>query len=68
MEHINKGGFLSAIPAIIAAATAAVPIILKGIDSWQNKKANDTLVAERRRLNDALIDEKKRVSDAKIAK
>ncbi len=55
-------------PAIIAVATAAAPIILKGIDSWQNKKANDALVAEWRRLNDALIDEKKGVSDAKIAK
>ncbi len=32
----------------IAAATAAAPIILRGIDSWQNKKANDALVAERR--------------------
>ncbi len=69
LEHINKeGGFLPAIPSIIAAATAASPIILKGIDSWQNKKAIDALVAECRRLNDALIDEKKRVSDVKIAK
>ncbi len=66
MEHINKEG--GCLPAIIATATAAAPIILKRINNWQNKKANDALVAERRRLNDALNDEKKRVSDAKIAK
>ncbi len=56
LEYINKvGGFLPALPAILAAAPLIWNVAKGAYDSYQNKKTNDALVAEKKRHNDAVI-------------
>ncbi len=48
LEYINKvGGFLPAFPAILAAAPFIWNVAKDVYNSYQNKKTNDALVAEK---------------------
>ncbi len=56
LEYINKvGGLLPALSAILAAAPLVLYVAKGAYDSYQNKKAKDALVAEKKRHNDAEI-------------
>ncbi len=49
-------------PAIPAAAPVIWNVAKSAYDSYQNKKANDKMAAERKRLNDAIIAGKVKLS------
>ncbi len=51
----TNGGFLPALPAILAAAPIIWSVAKGAYDSYQNKKTNDALVAEKKRYHDAMI-------------
>ncbi len=51
----TNGGFLPALPAILAAAPVIWSVAKGAYDSYQNKKINDALVAEKKRYYDAMI-------------
>ncbi len=51
----TNGAFLPALPAILAAAPLIWNVAKGAYDSYQNKKANEKLVAEKKRFHDAII-------------
>ncbi|KAK7590536.1 hypothetical protein V9T40_002149 [Parthenolecanium corni] len=51
---VKEGGFLPALAAAVPAITAVGTLVTSGINAWNNKKANDKLVEERKRHNKAM--------------
>lgn len=55
IKHIGKeGGFLPAVPAMIAAAPAVTAVVSSLFNAYSNKKTNDRLIEEKIRHNRAV--------------